>query len=156
MSLSLHTNHGTIKILLTSTSDVALNFMALAAAGVYDNTVFHKSVPEFILQGGDPEGTGKGGLTSYTGEPLVARKTASKEYKKGSVFMAGKADSVGSQFFITYSEQELDFHCFGHVQSLDVLEKIEKLAVDKKNRPIDPVRIERVQIHANPFAIPNP
>jgi len=67
MSLTLHTSLGDLKIELHCdlTPQTAKNFLALAASGYYNNTIFHRNIKNFIIQGGDPTGTGKGGESIY-------------------------------------------------------------------------------------------
>jgi peptidyl-prolyl cis-trans isomerase-like 3 len=164
MSVTLHTNLGDIKLELfceecpLSTK----NFLALCAAGTYDGVLFHRSVPGFILQGGDPTGTGKGG-TSFSGEMMSNEDVAlqMKHDRRGIVSLAntpGKPNSVGSQFFITYGRQPSlngQYPVIGRViDGLDTLKAIEDIPVsEKKFRPQTDVVIESIHIHANPLAV---
>ncbi len=77
------------------------NFVALAGCGFYDGVVFHRVVPEFVIQGGDPTGTGTGG-PGYT----IKDEPVTSEYGRGTVAMARTSapDSVGSQFFIVLDD----------------------------------------------------
>ncbi len=77
------------------------NFVALAECGFYDGVVFHRVVPEFVIQGGDPTGTGTGG-PGYT----ITDETVTSQYSRGTVAMArtGQPNSVGSQFFIVLDD----------------------------------------------------
>ena len=77
------------------------NFVALAECGFYDGVVFHRVVPEFVIQGGDPTGTGSGG-PGYT----ITDETVTSQYSRGTVAMARTAqpNSVGSQFFIVLDD----------------------------------------------------
>ena len=92
-------------IVLTVAADLSPiavgNFVALADCGFYDGVVFHRVVPEFVIQGGDPTGTGRGG-PGYTieDEPVTA------EYRRGTLAMARsqQPDSQGSQFFIVLDD----------------------------------------------------
>jgi peptidyl-prolyl cis-trans isomerase-like 3 len=137
------------------------NFLTLCAAGVYDGTVFHRSVSGFILQGGDPTGTGKGG-SCWKGGMMDNEESALKlkHDRRGIVSLAntpGKACTVGSQFFITYSRQQsLDgqYPVIGHIiDGLETLKKIEDIPlVGSKYRPSEDVVIKSVHIHANPLA----
>lgn len=163
MSVSLHTNCGDIKIELfcEESPGSCKNFLALAAAGKYDGTLFHRSIPGFLLQGGDPTGTGKGGI-SWTGELQESEPSALelKHDRRGIVSLAntpGKPVSVGSQFFITYARQPSlngEYPVIGRViDGLDTLQRIESVPVsEKKYRPLEDVRIENITIHANPLA----
>ncbi|MGZ9160949.1 MAG: peptidylprolyl isomerase [Candidatus Limnocylindrales bacterium] len=107
----------------------AANFVALAECGYYDGVVFHRVVPEFVIQGGDPTGTGTGG-PGYTikDEPVTA------EYGRGVVAMARTAqpDSVGSQFFIVTDDAAREalayyntYQVIGHVTAgMDIADAI--------------------------------
>jgi peptidyl-prolyl cis-trans isomerase B (cyclophilin B) len=102
------------------------NFINLATAGYYNGVVFHRLVPDFMIQGGDPDGTGRGG-PGYTiqDEPTVG------EYNRGMVAMARTSapDSQGSQFFIIVKDSPFldggDYTIFGEVtQGMDVVDQI--------------------------------
>jgi len=101
------------------------NFVALARQGFYDNVTFHRVVPEFVIQGGDPEGSGRGGPGyRFADEPVKG------EYTLGAVAMANAGpDTNGSQFFICIDDctRKLDkaYNLFGYVTSgLDVTQQI--------------------------------
>ena len=163
MSVTLHTNKGDIKIeLLCEECPLSVtNFLALCASGTYDGVLFHRSVPGFILQGGDPTGTGKGGQ-SWKGGLMESEESALqlKHDHRGIVSLAntpGKPNSVGSQFFITYGRQPSlngQYPVIGRViDGLDTLKIIEDIPTsEKKFRPLTDVVIESIHIHANPLA----
>jgi peptidyl-prolyl cis-trans isomerase-like 3 len=163
MSVTIVTNKGPLKIELfvEKAPESCFNFLALAASGSYQRTLFHKSMRGFIVQGGDPTGTGKGG-TSWKGELIDSEESALKLHhdRRGIVSLAcipGKPQSVGSQFFITYARQpSLDgiYPVIGRViDGLDTLKKIEDIEVsEKRSRPVEDVVIESIHIHANPLA----
>jgi cyclophilin family peptidyl-prolyl cis-trans isomerase len=101
------------------------NFVALARRGFYDNVTFHRVVPEFVIQGGDPEGSGRGGPGyRFDDEPVQG------EYTLGAVAMANAGPNTnGSQFFICIDDctRKLDkaYNLFGYVTSgLDVTQQI--------------------------------
>ena len=115
------------------------NFVALARRGFYDNVTFHRVVPSFVIQGGDPEGSGRGGPGyKFDDEPVKG------EYTHGAVAMANAGpDSNGSQFFICIDDctRKLDklYNLFGFVtsgievaQSIAVGDKMTKLTVTEK------------------------
>ena len=125
---TITTDLGTIVIeLYTDSAPVAAsNFINLAESGFYDGVVFHRLVPNFMIQGGDPEGTGRGG-PGYTirDEPIVG------DYNRGVVAMArtGAPNSQGSQFFIIVKDSPfLDgggYTIFGNViQGMDVVDQL--------------------------------
>jgi len=164
MSLTLHTTLGDIKIELDCeyTPKNCENFLALAASGLYNSTQFHRSIPSFIIQGGDQTNTGKGGTSIY-GEgnyiqdeyPVNGRTFSTK----GIIAMANSGPNTNaSQFFITYAplpDLHNKFVIIGHIlQGYDVLSKMESIPTKgKKHNPIEPIIINTITIHANPFAI---
>jgi cyclophilin family peptidyl-prolyl cis-trans isomerase len=101
------------------------NFVALARQGYYDNVTFHRVVPDFVIQGGDPEGSGRGG-PGYT----FADEPVRGEYTHGAVAMANAGPNTnGSQFFICIDDctRKLDkaYNLFGYVTSgLEVTDQI--------------------------------
>ena len=101
------------------------NFVALARRGYYDNVTFHRVVPDFVIQGGDPDGSGRGG-PGYT----FADEPVKGEYTHGAVAMANAGpDTNGSQFFICIDDctRKLDkaYNLFGYVTSgLEVTDQI--------------------------------
>ena len=141
--------------LFTDSAPVASeNFINLADAGFYDGTVFHRLVPDFMIQGGDPEGTGGGG-PGYTiqDEPIVGA------YNRGVVAMARTSapNSQGSQFFIIVKDSPFladgNYTIFGNVTSgMDVVDAIVSMptAGDEPNgqggTALDPVVMDSVTI----------
>jgi peptidyl-prolyl cis-trans isomerase B (cyclophilin B) len=154
-TVTMNTEKGTIVIKLEADlSPIATgNFAALVGCGYYDGVGFHRIVPGFVIQGGDPEGTGTGG-PGYTikDEPVTAT------YGRGTVAMARTADpdSVGSQFFIVMDDSARDilasyntYQIIGNVTSgMDVADAIVAAAGGLEN-PADPVHMTTVTI-ANP------
>jgi cyclophilin family peptidyl-prolyl cis-trans isomerase len=120
-TVTIATNLGsmTLKIEADLSPIAAGNFVALASCGYYDGVVFHRVVPDFVIQGGDPSGTGTGGPGyTITDEPVTA------QYGRGVVAMARTADpnSVGSQFFIVLDDEAREalasyntYQIIGHV-----------------------------------------
>jgi peptidyl-prolyl cis-trans isomerase-like 3 len=159
MSLTLHTSHGDLKIevFCDLVSKSAKNFLALCANGYYDNTIFHRNIKGFIIQGGDPQGTGKGGNSIY-GKYFEDEIVNNLEHdKRGILSMANSGPNTnGSQFFITYGKHEhLNgiYTVFGKViDGFEVLDLMEKEPVGKNNKPINPIKINSVTIHSNPIA----
>jgi len=107
-SVTLHTTLGDLKIEIycEEVPQTATNFMALAASGYYDGTIFHRNIKGFMIQGGDPTGTGKGGKSIYNtpnGKFPDEVVDTLKHSRRGIVSMANSGpNSNGSQFFITY------------------------------------------------------
>ncbi|KAK4075076.1 uncharacterized protein Triagg1_4740 [Trichoderma aggressivum f. europaeum] len=154
MSVTLHTSLGDIKI---------ENFLALCASGYYDQSPFHRLIPKFMVQTGAPANptaeNPKGGQSIW-GAPFEDEiRPALRHTGRGFVSMANKGPGTnGSQFFITFDKApHLDGlnTVFGKVigdEGLVTLAKMEAVEVDKKSRPKEPFRIEKVTIHANPLA----
>lgn len=129
------------------------NFVALAQKDFYDGVTFHRVIPDFMIQGGDPTGTGTGGpgyefADEITNRPLV----------KGSLAMANSGPNTnGSQFFIVTADATpwLDGRHtnFGQVTAgQDVVDQISRVAVDQNDQPLTPMVIEDVIIHFPPPA----
>ncbi|RKP24581.1 cyclophilin-like domain-containing protein, partial [Syncephalis pseudoplumigaleata] len=159
-SVTLHTDLGDLKIevFCEAVPKAAENFLALCASGYYDNVLFHRNIAGFMVQTGDPTGTGKGG-TSIWGRKFEDEIRATlKHNTRGIVSMANSGpDTNGSQFFITYGKQahlDTKYTIFGKVidGADSTLDAIEKVPVDQKNRPIQEIRIRSITIHANPIA----
>eukprot|EP01095_Lingulamoeba_sp_RSL-Kostka_P011581 TRINITY_DN4444_c0_g1_i1.p1 TRINITY_DN4444_c0_g1~~TRINITY_DN4444_c0_g1_i1.p1 ORF type:complete len:164 (+),score=40.76 TRINITY_DN4444_c0_g1_i1:34-525(+) len=160
MSVTLHTSMGDIKIELHCdiTPITCENFLALCASGYYDNTIFHRNIKKFILQGGDPTGTGKGGKSIYNKKFIDEFDPALRHNARGIVSMANSGpDTNGSQFFITYTKQS---HLnnkntvFGKViDGFETLDAIESVPVDPSNKPLNDIKLKNITIHANPIAV---
>ncbi len=116
---------------------------------LYDGTVFHRVIPQFMIQGGDPEGTGMGGPGYKFADETKGSKHGFNQ--KGKLAMANSGPNTnGSQFFITVADTSWltgKHTIFGEVvEGYDVVEKISKLPRDSQDRPRTPVTIESVTI----------
>ena len=146
---TLHTNHGTIEVELhdDDAPKTVENFRKLAGDGFYDGVVFHRVIPDFMIQGGDPTGTGMGG-PGYTFEDEIN----DHKVERGALAMANAGPNTnGSQFFVVTAEATpwLDgkHTVFGRVTSgMDVVDTISKLDTDSQDKPREPVTIERVEL----------
>ena len=161
---TLTTTHGPITLELhpQHASRAVWNFVSLAKKGYYDNVAFHRNIRNFMLQGGDPTGTGRGG-TSIWGTAFKDEWATSplSHDKRGVLSMANKGkDTNTSQFFITYRAcKHLDRkHTIfgnilaGHEPTLATLAAIEAVEVEEgTSKPIEDVRIEDVNIFDDPF-----
>ncbi|XP_011405122.1 PREDICTED: peptidyl-prolyl cis-trans isomerase-like 3 [Amphimedon queenslandica] len=161
MSVTLHTDLGDIKIELfcEAVSKTCENFLALCASGYYNDCIFHRNIKGFIVQTGDPSGTGKGGTSIWGRKFEDEFQETLKHSGRGIISMAnsGHSDTNGSQFFITYAKQpslDMKYTIFGKViDGMDTLDDLEKVPVNDKNyRPIQDIYLRRVTIHANPIA----
>jgi cyclophilin family peptidyl-prolyl cis-trans isomerase len=143
----LNTNHGAIDVELfpDDAPKTVENFVKLARDGFYDGVSFHRVIPDFMIQGGDPTGTGSGG-------PGYSFEDEFNEHKvvRGALAMANAGPNTnGSQFFIVTTEAApwLDgkHTVFGRVTSgMDVADKISGLPRDSRDKPHDDVVIESV------------
>ncbi|KAJ1950176.1 Peptidyl-prolyl cis-trans isomerase cyp10 [Linderina macrospora] len=162
MSVTLHTDLGDIKLELfcSEVPKASENFLALCASGYYNDTKIHRNIKGFIVQMGDPTGTGKGGTSIWGRKYEDEIRSTLKHDRRGVVSMANSGpDTNGSQFFITYERQpSLDskYTIFARVIDGDeTLAAIERVAVDKKHRPVEVIKLKSVTIHANPIADPS-
>jgi len=129
------------------------NFTVLARKGFYDGTTFHRVIPGFMIQGGDPNSKKADRSLHGTGGPGYRLKAEfnDKSHKRGTLSMARSRhpDSAGSQFFICVADAlHLDgqYTVFGRVvEGMDVADKIVSRKTDQKNSPLDPIPME-VQI----------
>lgn len=162
MAVTLNTTLGSLKLELycEQVPKAAENFLALCASGYYDGTLFHRNIKGFMIQGGDPTGTGKGGKSVFptpNGKFPDEITDTLKHTKRGIVSMANSGPNTnGSQFFITYNKHP---HLNGKytiiaqvIDGMDVLDKMEKIKVGAADRPVQEININNVTIHANPLA----
>jgi cyclophilin family peptidyl-prolyl cis-trans isomerase len=146
---ALHTNHGRVEIELfdEDAPKTVENFRTLAGRGFYDGLTFHRVIPDFMIQGGDPSGDGTGGPGyTFEDEPNEHRVI------RGSLAMANAGPNTnGSQFFVVTAEEcpwlDGKHTVFGRVtDGMDVVDRISALPADARDRPREPATIERVEI----------
>ena len=141
----LETSMGTISIELDPDMPVtAGNFEKLVIQGYYDGVIFHRVIDGFMIQGGDPTGTGRGG----PGYAIRDEFTRENRNNRGTISMANAGPNTGgSQFFINLVDNNFldDRHpVFGRVVSgMDVVDAIAKVRKDSNDRPVTPVKIIR-------------
>ncbi|KAJ2776920.1 Peptidyl-prolyl cis-trans isomerase cyp10 [Coemansia javaensis] len=163
MSVTLHTDLGDLKleVLCDEAPRAAENFLALCASGYYDGSLIHRNIAGFIVQMGDPTGTGKGGESIWGRAFEDEIRPTLRHDRRGVVSMANSGpDTNKSQFFITYAQQpSLDdkYTIFGRVidGADSTLAAIERLEVSKKHHPATETRLKSVTVHANPLADPD-
>ena len=143
--VKLETNMGTITIALAPDMPVtAGNFESLVKKGYYDGVIFHRVINGFMIQGGDPTGTGRGG----PGYVIKDEFTNNNRNDRGTISMANAGPNTGgSQFFINLVNNNfLDgkHPVFGKVvEGMDVIDKIAKVKTDSRDRPVQNVTIIR-------------
>lgn len=144
----LETNQGVIEIKLMPeiAPKTCENFMGLVEKGYYNGIIFHRVIKDFMIQGGDPTGTGRGG-ESIWGKPFEDEVTKDIKFdRKGLLAMANAGPNTnGSQFFITtVPAPGLNMHhtIFGEViTGYDVVEKIENIETDASDKPVTEQKI---------------
>ncbi len=145
--VKLETNQGDIIINLYSDMPITSgNFKKLVEKNFYDGVIFHRVIDGFMIQGGDPEGTGMGG-PGYTIKDEFTHAGGNKNLR-GTISMANSGPNTGgSQFFINLVDNNFldDKHpAFGKViEGMDVLDKIAKVETDEEDRPLEEVKIIR-------------
>ncbi|MEN9240211.1 MAG: peptidylprolyl isomerase, partial [Thermostichales cyanobacterium SZTDM-1c_bins_54] len=121
------------------------NFVTLARDGFYDGVIFHRVIEGFMIQGGDPQGTGMGGPGyRFADEPVK------RPYRRGTLAMANAGPNTnGSQFFIMHRDYPLppQYTIFGQlVSGEEVLDAIATTKTNRQDRPLSPVVMSRVTI----------
>lgn len=152
---TFETSHGAIVVELDAEAapTTVNNFVCLARAGYYDFTVFHRVIQDFMIQGGDPTGTGTGGPGYQIEDELPSEEAP---YARGTLAMANAGpDTNGSQFFIVHADQTSQFPAnysiFGQVtEGLDVLDALASVPVtpqrNENSDPIPTIGIESITI----------
>jgi peptidyl-prolyl cis-trans isomerase B (cyclophilin B) len=148
-SATLHTNHGAVEVELfdADAPKTVENFRKLAGDGFYDGVIFHRVIKDFMIQGGDPTGTGTGG-PGYTFEDEI------NEHKivRGALAMANAGPGTnGSQFFVVTIDAApwLDgkHTVFGQVTNgMNAVDAIENTPTGARDKPVDDAVIERVEL----------
>lgn len=148
----LHTSKGDIEIdfNLGQTPNTVKNFVDLARKNFYNQTIFHRAIKGFMIQGGDPKGNGTGGPGyKFNDEPFTS------EYTRGAVAMANAGPNTnGSQFFIMHADYPLpkNYTIFGHVtKGIEVVDLIANDIVEMNgsgelSQPVNPTTITSVEI----------
>lgn len=145
---TLHTSEGPITLELDpERSPLAVNnFVFLAQEGYYNGCVFHRVIEGFMIQGGDPTGTGRGGPGYRFRDELEGEGS----YRRGTLAMANAGPNTnGSQFFIMHKDAGLphSYTIFGKVTTgMEVVDSIARTDTDRSDRPHQDITIERVEI----------
>jgi len=149
VNATLQTNHGAIAIELfpDDAPKTVDNFVRLARDGFYDGLIFHRVIPDFMIQGGDPTGTGSGGPGYSFGDEANEHKVA-----RGALAMANAGPNTnGSQFFIVAADAcpwlDGKHTVFGRVtDGMDIVDAISELPRDARDKPREDAVIERVEL----------
>ena len=154
-SAVIETNFGKIEIeLFTDIAPITVNnFVNLSNDGYYDNVIFHRVIKGFMIQGGDPSGTGHGEMGKYPGYEFQDELNNPMKYEKGIVAMANRGPNTnGSQFFIMHEDYPLpyDYTIFGKVSNgIDIVDSIANVQTGDLDKPIDDVVINNIAIKEN-------
>ena len=146
------TTMGTMTVeFFTSDAPVTVNnFINLAKDGYYNDIIFHRVISGFMIQGGDPSGTGHGDMGKYPGYKFEDELDNQRPYEKGILAMANAGPNTnGSQFFIMHVDYPLPYQytIFGKVtDGIDVIDKIASVETGEGDRPVNDVVIENVEI----------
>ena len=146
--VKLQTNYGDIVIELDKNMPItAGNFEKLVKQGFYDGVIFHRIINGFMIQGGDPTGTGMGG----PGYKIKDEFTEDNQNNKWTISMANSGPNTGgSQFFINLVNNnflDAKHPVFGKVvEGMDVIDKIAKVQTDANDKPIKDVVIEKAEV----------
>lgn len=139
------------------------NFISLAKSGFYDGVIFHRVIPGFMVQGGDPEGTGAGGPDySIKGEFTSNGFENELKHERGVISMARtqEPDSAGSQFFIMVADAsnlDSDYAAFGRVtEGMEVLDRIVSVETDQQDKPLEEQKIKQVTVETFGIDYPDP
>ncbi len=152
----IQTNKGTIRfeLLEADAPKTTENFITLAERGYYNGIIFHRVIKGFMIQGGDPSGTGRGGESAWGGrfkdEIEASSAVYQRGYKAGAVAMANAGPNTnGSQFFIMHSDYPLppNYTIFGRViEGQEVVNDIASTQTDRNDRPLTEIKMETVTI----------
>lgn len=163
--VTIETAHGNMKLELYPdiAPNTVRNFISLVQKGFYDGLIFHRVIPGFMIQGGDPEGTGMGGPGyRIKGEFTANRFQNDLKHTKGVISMArsGHPDSAGSQFFIMVDDApHLDgqYASFGKViEGIEVADQIVSVATNYSDRPLEEQRMRSVTVETFGETYPQP
>lgn len=151
--ITIETSAGNIELeLYPKDAPLAVeNFTKLAEAGFYNDVIFHRVIKDFMIQGGDPTGTGRGGPGYTFADELNSETDSYKNgYKRGTLAMANAGPNTnGSQFFIMHKDQELPhlYTIFGKVLTgIETVDKIAGSTVDGNDKPTETIKINKITI----------
>ena len=163
--MNINTNSSYTAVIKTNLGDMTVefftddapitvnNFITLSKDGYYDNVIFHRVISGFMIQGGDPSGTGHGDYGKYPGYKFDDELNNQRPCEKGILAMANAGPNTnGSQFFIMHVDYPLPYSytIFGQVvDGFDVIDKIASVETDSADKPTTDVVISTVEITEN-------
>ena len=163
--MNINTNSSYTAVIKTNLGDMTVeffiddapitvnNFISLSKDGYYDNVIFHRVISGFMIQGGDPSGTGHGDYGKYPGYKFDDELNNQRPYEKGILAMANAGPNTnGSQFFIMHVDYPLPYSytIFGQVvDGFDVIDNIASVETDSADKPTTDVVISTVEITEN-------
>ena len=151
----IETSSGSITIdLFTDVSpNTVNNFVTLSNDGYYNDVIFHRVIKGFMIQGGDPSGTGHGDMGKYPGSDFEDELENPMNYERGIVAMANRGPNTnGSQFFIMHADYPLPYQytIFGKVtEGLETVDAIANVQTGENDKPVDDIVILSVKITEN-------
>ncbi|KAK6348747.1 heme binding [Orbilia blumenaviensis] len=142
LSIELYTDHA---------PRACRNFVTLVSKGYYNGVIFHRIIKDFMIQGGDPTGTGRGGSSIYGDKPLDDPHPLLKHTGAGIISMANSGPKTeGSQFFITLAPTPwLDGKhiIFGRIKNgIDIVQRIGLVKTDESDRPLEEIKIRKAEV----------
>ena len=143
----------TVELFTDIAPNTVNNFVSLSEDGYYNNIIFHRVIKDFMIQGGDPSGTGHGEMGKYPGYEFEDELNNPMPYEKGILAMANRGPNTnGSQFFIMHTDYPLPYQytIFGKVtEGLDVIDQIAMVETDASDKTLNDVIINSITIKDN-------